>query len=189
MYLLSHLLPSRVLLLPAFLFFVQSQVLAQRVLSLYTRYDDSFREWYFITDEEEEGTLGLRWLFNDDWTEWDYRIGERFGTIRMKWKDNPESWELRGDGHLVTANTVWPGNFREWRINDGKHTLTLRTRWGNRFDEWELRNSSHGDWSMYTAYEADPRDWIIEDYLDESVPFETRLMLAFIAAFHASPKF
>ncbi|MAT54002.1 MAG: hypothetical protein CMN32_05940 [Saprospirales bacterium] len=172
------------------LFFVAiaNGAMAQVLVAAYTRYDDSFGEWYFLTEDEEEGTLNLRWLFEENWTEWDYRLGELSGSIELKWKDSPEEWELRGGNHIVTARTVWPGDLKEWRINDGEHTLTLRSRWSNRLDEWELRSSHDGDWIMYTVYEGDPRDWVIDDRLPEEYPFETRLMLAFLVLYHASPK-
>lgn len=165
-----------------------SCVTAQVISAAYTRYDDSFREWYFLTTDEEEGTLSLRWLYDDNWSEWDYRLGEHSGSIELKWKDSPEEWELRGGNRIVTARTVWRGDLKEWRINDGERTLTLRSRWSNRLDEWELRSAHDGHWHMYTVYEGDPRDWIIDDELGDDYPFETRLMLVFLALYHASPK-
>ncbi len=178
----------RLLISTGFIVAMASGSMAQALTAVYTRYDDSFGEWYFLTQEEEEGTLNLRWLFDQNWTEWDYRLGELSGSIETKWKDSPKEWELRGGNHIVTARTVWPDDFKEWRINDGSHTFTLRSRWSNRLDEWELRNSNYGHWAMYTVYEGDPRDWIVEEELDADIPFETRLMMAFLVLFHASPK-
>lgn len=166
---------------------------AQYLTGMSTYYDDSFVEWRFYTinedEEEDEGDLKITWqLRQDDWSEWGYRIGDASGTIKMKWKDKPEEWELRGNNAIVTARTVWPGQFTEWRISDGSTSLTLQSRYSNQWNEWQLRNSSIGKFFMYTAYERDPRDWVIEDELDETVSFEVKLMLMFVVMFNSTPK-
>lgn len=160
---------------------------AQYLTGIATYYSDSFAEWQIFTEyEDEQGQLELRW--RDDWTEWNYSLGESFGTIRMKWRDKPDEWELRGDNRIVTARAIWPGEIREWRITDNSTTLTLRSRYSNQFDEWELRNSRNGDFQMYTNWERDPRDWVIVDELDGDVSFEMKMMMVFIVVFHSSPK-
>ncbi|MCC6725765.1 MAG: hypothetical protein IT258_14745 [Saprospiraceae bacterium] len=166
---------------------------AQYLTGISSYYSDSFVEWRFYAEDndgyEEEGTLKLTWqLRDDDWTEWDYRIGDSFGSIKLKWKDNPEEWELRAGSTVVSARTVWPGQFEEWRITDNSTTLTLKSKWSNQFDEWLLRNSSYGDFLMYTAHERDPRVWVIEDHLDEKVSFEMKLLMMFVVAFNGSPR-
>ena len=177
--------------LPILLFFFLPFLLkAQYLTGIATRYNDSFIEWLFYTEnEEEEGELKIRWQSQEDnWTEWDYRIGETFGNIELKWKDKPDEWELRGNNEIVTARTIWNGDFREWRISDGDRSLTLKTKWGNVWDEWELRHTNHGTFYMDTNWERDPRDWVVVDEMDESVPFETKMMLMFIVIFNSSPK-
>ena len=176
-------------------FLLALQGRAQYLTGLSSYYDDSFIEWRFYTmneaeaEEEEEGDLKITWqLRDDDWTEWDYRIGDAFGTIKMKWKDNPEEWELRGNNSIIGARTVWPGQFEEWRITDNTTTLTLKSKWANQQDEWLLRNSNNGDFAMYTSYERDPRDWVIVDELDEKVSFEMKVMLMFVVMFNSTPK-
>ncbi len=166
---------------------------AQYLTGLSSYYDDSFIEWRFYAEneaeEEDEGELKITWqLRENDFTEWDYRIGDAFGTIKMKWKDSPEEWELRGNNSIVGARTVWPGQFDEWRITDNTTTLTLKSKWSNQWDEWLLRNSNNGNFSMYTNYERDPRDWVIVDELDEKVSFEMKVMLMFVVMFNATPK-
>lgn len=160
---------------------------AQELTGIATYYDDSFRQWNFYTElEGEEGELELRW--EDNWTEWDYRLDDIFGSIKLKWRDKPDEWELRGNNRIVTARTHWQGDFKEWRITDNTVSLTLRSRFSNQLDEWGLRSSNHGNFKMVTNWERDPRDWIIEDGLDEEVSFEMKMMMAFIVVFHSSPK-
>ena len=177
-------------ILPLLLLFTLPFTLkAQHLTGVATRYTDSFVEWQFFTEDEEEGELKLTWQFReDDWTEWDYRTGEIFGDIKMKWKDQPDEWELRGDNKIVTAKTIWRGDFHEWRISDGSHSLTLKTKWGNIWDEWELRDTRNGKFTMYTNWERDPRDWVIVDEMNEDVPFETKMMMMFVVIFNSSPR-
>lgn len=168
---------------------LQGTLGAQYLTAISTRYDDSFVEWLFFTEnEDEEGELKMRWQLQNDWTQWEYTLGDRFGTIKTKWRDNPEEWELRGNNTIVTARTIWNGDFREWRIKSSDRSFTLHSKWGNQLDEWELRNSKHGSFTMYTDYERDPRDWVVIDELDAEVSFEEKMMLMFIVVFHSSPK-
>ena len=154
-----------------------------------TRWNDSFSEWVIYTaEEEQDGELRHRWPMQDDWTEWQYRLGESTGTIKLKWQKDLNEWEARGDNQIATARTVWRENFREWRITDGNHTLTLSSRFGNIWDEWTIRNSSAGQFDMYTSFEGDPRDWVIIDELDESVPLVMKLLMVHVVLFQSTPK-
>ncbi len=162
---------------------------AQYLGGIATRWNDSFTEWVLLDENgEPAGELKLRWPFQNDWSEWDFEFGETFGSIRRKWRDNPNEWELRCDNRIYTARTVWPDNPREWRITDNRLSLTFRTTWGNVWDEWETRQSPHGSFELFTQYEGDPRDWVIADHLDEQVPLPMKILMTFIAVFHSSPK-
>ncbi|HFA50142.1 MAG TPA: hypothetical protein ENJ95_14120 [Bacteroidetes bacterium] len=160
---------------------------AQYLTGIAAYYDDSFAEWRFFTGaEDEEGELNLRW--DDDWTDWDYRIGEIFGNIKMKWKDRPGEWELRGNNQIVTARALWRNDFSEWRITDNNTTFTLKAKWKNQTDNWSAGNSKHGTFEMETNRERDPRDWNIYDDLDGEVSFELKMMMVFIVVYHSTPK-
>ncbi len=161
---------------------------AQVLTGVSTKWSDSFREWIIYTDEEGvEGELRQRWAANDDWTEWEYRLGDVNGTIRIKWRDNPNEWELRGGNEIVTLRTRWPNDSREWRI-EGKGRFILKSRFGNIRDEWMLENSRLGAFGMVTNWEGDPRDWSIHDDLDESVSLPTRMAMVFTVVFNSVPK-
>ncbi|MEQ8704370.1 MAG: hypothetical protein RIC19_10645 [Phaeodactylibacter sp.] len=154
-----------------------------------TRWNDSFAEWdIFTTETESRGELRLASVAQDDWSRWQYRIGEGVGTIRQKWPDNPNEWEARGDNAIATARTIFRNNFREWRVTDGTHTVTLRTRYQNLAEDWALQSERHGWFEMYTAYEGDLRDWIIVDELSEEVPLPMRVLLVFLVVYHSTPK-
>ncbi len=160
---------------------------AQYLTGIATYYSDSFVEWQLFTEVEDEiGELKLQW--DDDWSEWDYRLNETFGNIKLKWKDKPDEWELRGNNKIVLARTLWRGDFTEWRITDNKTTFTLQSKWKNQFDEWRIRSSKHGSFEMQANWEQDPRDWNIFDDLDEDVSYEMKMMMVFIVVFHSSPR-
>ena len=171
------------------LLFLPGFIYGQYLTGVATKWSDEFTEWRLFTDtEEEEGELKLRWITRLDWTEWQYRVGERFGSIKLKWNNNPNEWEIRGDSETVTARTLWSNNFREWRIRSGSIQFTLKCRYGNVIDEWQIQDSEYGAFQMYTNWEGDPRDWIINDELDERVPFTVKMAMAFIVAYHSFPK-
>lgn len=181
---------------------------AQTLSSISTRWNDSFVEWEIYaatprdstreeTDEDSEepdeslvGELKLRWLnVRDDYSEWDYEIDGERGTIRQKWKDDPSQWELRSySGSVVSMRTTWPGDFNEWRVTDNSIALNLKSRWTNQFDEWLVDDANRGRFYMYTMVERDPRDWTIEDSLDESVSQSVKMALIFLTVFNGSPK-
>jgi hypothetical protein len=188
---------------------------AQTLSSISTRWNDSFVEWeiYAImpqdtvqTDsteveeskeedsdapqEELYGEFKLRWLnVRDDFSEWDYELGDERGAIKQKWKDDLSQWELRDyDGNIVTMRTSWPNDFTEWRVTDNSITLNLKSKWKNQFDEWLVEDSTRGIFYLYTFTEGDPRDWVIEDSTNEEVSQSMKLALIFLTVFCSSPK-
>lgn len=166
---------------------LQSQ--AQILTGISTKWSDTFGEWTLYTDNQElEGELHLRWLTSNDRTEWTYRLGDEIGTIRMKWKDNLNEWEVRSGNEVVTMRTALNNNFREWRITGSKN-FTWKARYGNSWDEWEIANSNLGNFTLLTAWEGNPGDWIIEDDLDENINLTTKMAMVFLVVFNSSPKF
>ncbi len=177
---------------------LQAQVLS----GVSSRWSDSFVEWEIfiqpekvagedeLPEEEQYGELKLRWLnVREDWSEWDFELGGGRGTIKQRWKDDPSQWELRTyEGDIVTMRTAWPGDFSEWRVTDNSVTLTLKSRWTNQFDEWQVQDANRGRFYLYTLRSQDPRDWGIEDELDETVSQPMRLALIFLTLYNASPK-
>ena len=156
------------------------------ITGLATAWNDSFSEWVVYTDDEDvEGELKMKW--RDDWTDWENRIGEETGRIKLKWKNNPNEWELRGGNDIITARTLWNNNFREWRITSNGTQVTLKSKYGNTFDQWEIRGSV-GTLDIYTAWEGDPREWNIDDYMDEKIDLPMKMAIIFIATYHSSPK-
>lgn len=181
---------------------------AQSLSGISTRWSDSFVEWELFvfasdsTSTEEEtdpneppeeelfGEVKLRWLnMRDDWSEWDYTMGEERGTIKMKWKDDPTQWELRNfQGDIITMRASWNNDLSEWRVTNNSITLQWKSRWSNQADEWLVQDNNQGVFYMYTLTEGDPRDWAIEDKLEESVPAAMKIALVFLTIYHSSPR-
>lgn len=162
---------------------------AQIITGLATKWSDEFTEWTIFTDDEElEGELVMRWQLQGDFSEWDYRIGDEAGSIKLKWKDNPSEWEIRGYDDIVTARMIWSNDFREWRISNNTINLRLKSKYGNTFDEWSIREDDYGDFVIYTSWQGDPREWEIIDELDEDISLEMKMALIFISTFHSFPK-
>jgi hypothetical protein len=171
------------------LLFASFQSHAQMLTGISTKWNDTYGEWNLYTDDPElEGELHLRWLTNNDWTEWEYRLGDVTGTIRRKWKDNPNEWEIRSSSDIVTMRTLYANNFHEWRIT-GKQTLTWKSRYGNNSNEWLLDDNKSGSFQMLTVWEGNPGDWIVEDELDEAINLPTKIAMVFLVVVHSSPKF
>ena len=155
---------------------------AQVLGGIHTRMENDLREWVLLDDQGAElGHLKMRWALQGDITFWDYRFGEHSGEIRARWRDNLAEWEIHGDGLSIGLRQVWKDLATEWRITDDQGaTLTFATRWDNRPGEWELREKREfGRFEMFTAWEGDPRDWVIIDEMDPRVPFPMRMGLVF----------
>ena len=163
--------------------------ISQNITAIETKWSDDFRDWYIYTDDEEvEGFLELRWPINNDWTEWEFEVGEHWGVAKQKWRDNPNYWEFRVDGKLVTARTRWNNDIREWRVESDNIRLLFKSRWSNILNEWETIKSDYGFFAIYSEWEDDPRTWLIVDEMDEDVPTSIKIALSFLAIFHAIPK-
>lgn len=180
-----------------------SQLHAQTISTVSTRWNDSFVEWDIYASEgldepdsaepPEEvlyGELKLRWLnVHDDFSEWTYELNGERGTIKQKWKNDPTQWELRTyTGDVVTMRTSWSNDFSEWRVTNNSFSLVLGSRWKNRLDEWVTDDPNRGRFYIYTLRENDPRDWAVEDSLSEEVNEPMKMALIFLAIYHSTPK-
>lgn len=177
------------LFLFAFLLISINQLSAQTLTGMSTNWSDSFIEWTVYTaDEEVEGDLKMRWQMQNDWSQWDYRVGEKTGEIKMKWKDDPSNWEVRGENQIIFAHTKWKNDFSEWRIAGERHVLNLKTRYRNDGNDWLVEDKELGKFEIFTEYEGDPRDWIIVDELKPEVELPLKMAILFLAIYHSSPR-
>ncbi len=154
----------------------------QAILGISAVWDDNLTEWKIYGEtEESDGTLEIKWPLNNDWTEWEFEIYHLDGDVMMPRNNVFEYWEMRNGSDLVTIRTQWPGDTRQWTVRYKGIKLNIATRYGNIADEWIVDSKQYGYWSMYTEYEGDPRDWIIEDELDPEIDVIMKMALVHIA--------
>ena len=162
----------------------------QELVGLSTRWDDSFSEWVVYTEGGEvEGEITMKWPIKGDWSEWNFRIGELSGTIEVKWKNDPNLWEVRSDNEIITIRTVWKDDWRQWEVKNGDIRLDVKSRWANILEEWTAHDDRYGTMKLYTAWEGDLRDWVVEDEFNDLISLPTKIALAFIPVFYSTPKF
>jgi hypothetical protein len=170
-------------------FITMSSLMAQTPIGIGTRYSNSFREWIITTDDEDvEGELRMRWTFQDDWTSWDFELGDAHGTIDQKWEGEPDLWEIKCNGVIVNARTAWKGEFYRWKLSDGTHQFNWQPKFRTSPDEWETEDNKEGFLQMYTYYDGDAREWVIKDELPKDVSVAMRMALIFLALHFSTPR-
>jgi len=175
---------------------------SQHMSGIASKWSDSFVAWEIfglenVSEDSTEaqweeftmGSLQQRWLdVREDWTEWDFSLFEREGTIKIKWKTDPSQWELRTfDGSIITMKTVWRDDFTEWRVTDGTVSLDFKSRYTSDLGEWFAKDREGNRFAVTVTYPNDPRDWTITDELPESVSAEMKLAMVFVVLYHATP--
>lgn len=170
---------------------------AQYLLEAYTIYNDTFREWGFISESydedangwfESEGSMSLTFANRNDWSSWQIELDDIDVECRLKWTNNPNHWVMYTPDDLITIRTVWRNDFRKWKITSRSHTISIKSKYANQSDEWLIDSKSKGSWTMFTDSEGDPREWIIEDDLDTTVDVYHKLAMCFIVLTHSSPR-
>ncbi len=139
---------------------------------IHSRDDFDLVEWDVYT-HQHDGTLEITWSLSRDLTHWSFEIGEVSGTIRQLWKDNDSHYELNThEGETVTMRVKWPRDHSEWVIKSEKANFIWMAIQYDDGNEWMANEESLGTLAMYTEYEDDPRDWLIDDYFPEDLVAE-----------------
>jgi hypothetical protein len=161
----------------------------QHMVGAETRYNNSFREWILLTEDEDiEGELRLRWTFSNDWSAWDLSVGDITATIEQKWTDDPNLWVIRCEGVTVNAKTAKAGEFHRWKLSDGNHQINWESKYSNIKEEWEIDSSEDLIFQMYTRWEGDPRDWTIVDELPEDISQAMKVAMIFLTLHFSTPR-
>jgi hypothetical protein len=79
---------------------------------------------------------------------------------------------------LWTANQKWRNDPSEWRISNTDKSYTLRSNLRANSDEWILSTEKEEAF-IYTEYEFDLRDWIVESETLDVYSNEIILALSF----------
>ena len=180
----------RILILLISLVMVSHLALSQNFSSISTAWSNDFAEWNLFQGEQEDpiGQIKLRWQLKRDWSEWEFRIGDEIGAIKMVRKDRPDEWEVTGYGKTVNVRTRWPRNTSEWIIADGTKRIVIQSQYRNDGNVWYTPDEAYGYLELNTIWENDPRDWYIIDELSEAVSLEVKIALIFIPIFHSFPR-
>lgn len=166
-------------------------VSAQNMGGIYALWADDLREWVILDDEgNETGKLKMRWSMQYDLSFWDYTFGEHTGEIRARWRDNYREWQVQEGTEIITMRQTWRDIPTEWELTDDSAIqLSWLTRWANTPEEWELRQKSDlGRFEVFTAYEGDPRDWVIIDEMSPDFSVAARIGMVFIPILMVMPK-
>ncbi|HMG13922.1 MAG TPA: hypothetical protein VK590_00675 [Saprospiraceae bacterium] len=153
----------------------------QHLVGMSTRYDTDVSEWVIYPEDEKlpECTIRARWTLPDNPGEWDFRMGDISGVIRLKWKDKMDEWEIIGDNINTRLKMVWPGDPREWRVETSDKEFVIHTKYNIPIGDWELKSKGDSLFGIYPAYQNDIRDWIIQDNLPNDLHITTRIGLCF----------
>lgn len=131
--------------------------------SVRAAFDDHLGNWIlYDTDEQEIGTLNWIPKSRDYFSEWKIYIDGTYGRIAPKWRNDPTTWEASIGNDLITIRQIWRNDLSEWRITDNKTQFSLESVYKNAVEEWTC-TSKNGYIHIFTQYEFDFRDWIIED--------------------------
>lgn len=154
-----------------------------------SKWDDDLTEWeIFLVNEESPGSMVLRWKYPLNWTEWDFRLGEITGSVETKWRNDASEWVVRSAGEVITVRMLWANDPREWIITDNSTRITFKTRYGNTPEEWYMVEDRFGKFNIFTAYQGDPRDWVVQDDTEDAVTLPMKMAMLFVAVFHNIPK-
>lgn len=164
-------------------------VSAQALIGFSVEYGDTFIEWDVIPADEEIdlGELNLSWPHKSEWNNWEYNVADRIGNIHQKWINRPNEWELIDGEYVVTIKNQWKGDLTIWKITCEEYTLNFESKYNNIADEWTLTTKKYGTFDVYTDFEGDPRDWIIEDGLDTDIPLALKMAMVYVTIYYSVP--
>lgn len=157
-------------------------------------YDDSAVEWTIfgvdtntVEPEEIEGTLSIKWILRNDFSEWTFDYNNEFTNVKMKF-DDFSRWELRTEyNEIVDIKTRWRNDITEWKISYDGITYLWKAEYKNDLNSWFFETENAGYFDMYTQYENDTRDWGIEDQTN-GIPDCVKHAAIFITIYCTTPK-
>lgn len=164
------------------------------MLGWHSEWDDSINEFrinFETPTEEDYGEIDATWGHLNDFTQWDYSIGEYGGSIYQKWPRRDDEWELRSDeGNTTTIKNRWRDDNSEILINfNNEIRVVWLSRSFNDGNTWMLSKNEYGEFEFYTEYVDDVRDWIIYDDTSLDLPLDIKVACCFIAMYRTTAQF
>lgn len=150
---------------------VSSVLNSQAILYFQAVYPNQIREWRFLDDEESDlGSLRARWIFEQDLSQWDIRLGELSGSVQQKWKNQPHDWEIRLHNSFIAAQPVWPRQYDTWRLQFNDRVYTFSMDYDPEGSLWRLTTDETDILAIYNTYLYDFMDWTLEYASDVDDP-------------------
>lgn len=149
----------------------QNSATAQDIRFMRSYYADDFRDWiFFDADDLEIGNLRARFQLKEDYSQWDFRVGELSGFILQRWNGKANEWEIRSGNTFITVTATWPGQFDSWRITAKDKVYYLNRDRDPQDFTWDLNLDQKNLCRIYNLYFRDPRDWEIEKFVETMDP-------------------
>ena len=166
-----------------------SEPVAQEQLHfIQSEFFDSFSRWILVYDDEQEGTVELKWPTRNDWTQWTIDVGEYYGTVKQVALNNPNHWQSKINGAIIDFRTTYPGELRHWSVRHQSINYKLYLPHPNQPENWTLESKSEY-FDMFTSVEGDPRDWSFELSPDNTIPMELQISTIALILSVTTPNF
>ncbi len=163
------------------------------MLSWNSEWDDALHEFKIVYEtptEEDYGELLATWAHLEDWTQWEYSIGDYSGSIWQKWPRRDDEWELRSEGNITTITNRWRNDNSEVVINyNNEIKLIWKSKSFNDGNVWVLEKNDFGEFEFFTEFVDDPRDWLIYDDTALDLPLDVKVACCFIALYRTTAPF
>ncbi len=158
--------------------------MAQVITQISTQWDDTFEDWIiYTTDKDLEGRISLG--TRDQLIYWDYDLGQDVsGRIKQIWSGDSNAWELisYSGGNRIEMKSVWKNDFSIWDISQNGKTYRLTADGKNVKSHWTIDKSEDEEFHIYKYDDGNPRDWIIEDYI-EAGSYDLTIAISMISIF------
>ena len=181
----------RYVLVASLLVILPSVGLCQFYLTeVHSRWNDRFDEWEILTEDGSSQSvyyLSLSWPLQRNWEEWRLEGEDLQAIIRTKWRGDLSTWEVRSNDEIIVIKQVYRNDPGQWEIRSGDTREIISTQWPGNPSQWHMPRR-RGEWVMAMDREFDPRDWIIEDYLENTLSPLVRLSAVFITLWQTIPK-
>lgn len=160
-------------MLRGFLFWIlfSHALSGQNIQFFQTSINGDLREWNFLDDQEEYlGNLRARWPYEKLPTQWDLRLGERSGTIQLRWPNQPHDWEIRLHNDFIMAQPVWPRQLDTWRLQFKDKIYTFSLDYDPEGSLWKLSTDDVDLFVIYNTYLYSYSDWTLDYFSDVDDP-------------------
>lgn len=154
--------------------------MSQVITGIGTKYADDLTEWIFYTEEDEEiGTLQP--TFINDLSHWNWNIGDLSGSIALDKNASLREWEIFCENRHYYIRQTWRNDLSIWSITNDRITLNVEAEYKNTLETWNASFDRSHKMEITTYREFDPREWYVQDTLENTTPLPMKVGAIFIA--------